>query len=122
MIEASANIKKLERKYLPETLAITDWPTIEPFFKKLLERDIRSPEDLQEWLANMSELEAAVNEDFCWRQIKMTCDTTDQKLEESFNFFCLEIQPKIQPYADALNKKLIHCPIVDQLEHDKYFT
>lgn len=122
MIEASANIKKLERKYLPETLAITDWPTIEPFFKELLERDIRSPEELQGWLANMSELEAAVNEDFCWRQIKMTCDTTDQKLEESFNFFCLEIQPKMQPYADALNKKLIHCPFVGQLDHDKYFT
>ena len=54
----------------------------------------------------MSELEAVINEDACWRQIKMTCDTTDKKLEESFNFFCMEIQPKIQPYADALNKKL----------------
>ena len=122
MIEASADIKKLERKYLPETLSITDWQSIEPFFKELLDRDLPSPENLQEWLANMSELEAAINEDFCWRQIKMTCDTTDKELEASFNFFCLEIQPKIQPYADALNRKLIQCPFAEQLGHDKYFT
>ena len=70
----------------------------------------------------MSELEAAVNEDVCWRQIKMTCDTTDKKLEESFNFFCMEIQPKIQPYADALNKKLINSPFINNLEPEKYFT
>ena len=70
----------------------------------------------------MSELEAAVNEDVCWRQIKMTCDTTDKKLEESFNFFCMEIQPKIQPYADALNKKLVNSPFVNELDQSKYFT
>jgi oligoendopeptidase F len=122
MIEASAEIKKLERKFLPKDLVITNWETIEPYFKELLEREISSAENLKHWLADMSELEAAINEDACWRQIKMTCDTTDKKLEESFNFFCMEIQPKIQPYADALNKKLINSPFINNLEHDKYFT
>ncbi|HEY5408671.1 MAG TPA: M3 family oligoendopeptidase, partial [Ginsengibacter sp.] len=122
MIEASADIKKLERKFLPKDLIITNWETIESYFKELLDREISSIENLQHWLADMSELEAAVNEDICWRQIKMTCDTTDKKLEESFNFFCMEIQPKIQPYADALNKKLINSPFVNELEPTKYFT
>jgi len=122
MIEASADIKKLERKFLPKDLIITNWETIESYFKELLDREISSIENLQHWLADMSELEAAVNEDVCWRQIKMTCDTTDKKLEESFNFFCMEIQPKIQPYADALNKKLINSPFVNELEPTKYFT
>ncbi|HEX7457363.1 MAG TPA: M3 family oligoendopeptidase, partial [Ginsengibacter sp.] len=81
MIEASADIKKLERKFLPKDLVITNWETIEPYFKELLEREILSPKDLKKWLADMSELEAAINEDVCWRQIKMTCDTTDKKLE-----------------------------------------
>ena len=122
MIEASANIKKLERKFLPKDLVISNWETIEPYFKELLDREISSAESLQHWLADMSELEAAVNEDVCWRQIKMTCDTTDKKLEESFNFFCMEIQPKIQPYADALNKKLVNSPFVNELDPSKYFT
>ncbi|WP_235906215.1 M3 family oligoendopeptidase [Ginsengibacter hankyongi] len=122
MIEASADIKKLERKFLPKDLVIANWETIEPYFKELLEREISSPAELKKWLGDMSELEAAVNEDVCWRQIKMTCDTTDKKLEESFNFFCMEIQPRIQPYADALNKKLISSPFINSLEKEKYFT
>ncbi len=122
MIEASADIKKLERKFLPKELAITNWETIEPYFKELLEREISSTAELKKWLADMSELEAAVNEDACWRQIKMTCDTTDKNLEESFNFFFMEIQPKIQPYADALNKKLVNSSYTNELEPAKYFT
>ena len=60
----------------------------------------------------MSEMEAVVSEDACWRQIRMTCDTTDPKLEEAFTYFCMEIQPKLQPYADQLNRKLIDNPFV----------
>lgn len=121
-MNASAFIEKLPRKYLPENLMVSDWVTIEPFFKELLERKIDSKAELEKWLHDMSELEAMINEDFCWRQIKMTCDTTDKKLEESFNFFCTEIQPKIQPYAFELNKKLIGSPFINELDKDKYFT
>ncbi len=103
-MNASADIKKIERHFLPNDLAVDKWETIEPYFKELLERKITSKHGLEQWLKDMSELEAVINEDACWRQIKMTCDTTDKNLEESFNFFCMEIQPKIQPYADALNK------------------
>ena len=119
---ASADIKKLKRNFLPENLQITSWEIIEPYFKELAERNISSAEELKKFLQDVSELEAAVNEDFCWRQIKMTCDTTDKKLEDSFNFFCMEIQPKMQPYADVLNKKLISSSFTKDLDAKKYFT
>ncbi len=122
MIEASADIKKIERKYIPENLIVENWEVIEPYFKELLEREINSDKDLEKWLADMNELDAIINEDFSWRQIRMTCDTTDKKLEESFNFFCMEIHPKIQPYADALNKKLVNSPFSKDLNADTYFT
>ena len=77
---------------------------------------------LKKWLKDASELESAISEDACWRQIKMTCDTENKQLEEAFNYFMLEIQPKIQPYADKLNKKLINHPLTSQLNPDKYFT
>ena len=70
----------------------------------------------------MSEVEAAVSEDACWRQIRMTCDTTDKALEEAFTYFCMEIQPKLQPYADALNRKLISSAFTKELNQQKYFT
>ena len=73
-------------------------------------------------LKDASELEAVISEDACWRQIKMTCDTENKELEKSFNFFMMEIQPKIQPYSDKLNKKLVDCSFTKDLDQQKYFT
>jgi len=118
----TAAIKRPERQFLPEEFVITDWNALEPFFKNLLERDIQSKQDLERWLSDMSELESVVSEDACWRQIRMTCDTENKQLEEAFNFFMMEIQPRIQPYADQLNRKLIASPFTNELEPSKYFT
>lgn len=118
----TADIKKIKRNYLPENFTVTDWETLEPYLKELLERELSSAGQLEQWLLDQSELEAAVSENACWRQINMTCDTENDQLEEAFNFFCLHIQPKIQPYSDALNKKLISSPLLDVLDKEKYFT
>ena len=118
----SADIKKLERHFVPDNFAVTDWESLEPFFKELLERNVATTTDFKQWLKDQSELEAVISEDACWRQIRMTCDTENAALEEAFNFFCLEIQPKIQPYSDALNKKLVSHPLAVDLDKEKYFT
>lgn len=121
-MQYSANIQKLARHYLPENFSPATWEDLEPFFKELLERTVNNVEELEKWLRDQSELEAAVNENACWRQIRMTCDTENEALEESFNYFCLEIQPKIQPYSDALNKKLLESPFLHLLNEEKYHT
>ena len=121
-MQPTADIKKTERHYMPADFILTNWEAIEPFFKELADRPINSANDLEQWMKDMSEVEAVVSEDSCWRQIKMTCDTTDKALEEAFNFYCMEIQPKIQPYADVLNRKLIDSPFTQQLDHEQYFT
>ena len=118
----SADIKKLPRHFLPADFAITNWQGLEPWFKNLDERIINSLADLEQWLKDASELEAVISEDACWRQIKMTCDTENKELEESFTFFMMEIQPMIQPYSDKLNKKLVDCPFTKDLDQQKYFT
>ena len=118
----TANIQKQQRKFLPKDFTVTDWNSLEPFFKDLLDRTIDTKKELEQWLKDQSELEAIVSEDTCWRQIKMTCDTENKSLEDAFTFFVLEIQPKIQPMADALNKKLLTHPLLNELDADKYFT
>ncbi|MCW3089204.1 MAG: oligoendopeptidase family [Ferruginibacter sp.] len=118
----TADIQKTARHFVPSDFVVTDWQSLEPFFKNLLDRNIDAKEDLEQWLQDQSELEAVVSEDACWRQIKMTCDTENKALEEAFNFYCLELQPKIQPYADALNKKLVNHPLAKELDPAKYFT
>ena len=118
----SADIQKLPRHYLPQDFTLSTWEALEPFFKELLERPINSKAELEKWLQDSSEVEAAISEDACWRQIKMTCDTENKTLEDAFTFFVMEIQPKIQPYADALNKKLVNNPHLAELDQSLYHT
>ncbi|MCE2849160.1 MAG: M3 family oligoendopeptidase [Chitinophagaceae bacterium] len=121
-MQYSADIQKLKHSFLPEHFSLTDWATLEPYFIQLRDREINSGQDLEQWLKDMSEMEAFISEDACWRQVRMTCDTENKTLEEAFNFFFMEIQPKIQPYADILNKKLVDCPFTKELDQEKYFT
>src|SRR6478735_3536739 len=116
----SADIKKLPRTYLPEDFKVTDWQNLEPYFKELLDRPLNSKEELEKWLKDMSELEAVVGEDAAWRQIRMTCDTENKELEQAFEYFVMEIQPKIQPYADKLNRKLVENPFTSELKGEAY--
>lgn len=118
----SADIQKLPRHFLPVDFSITTWESLEPYFKNLEEREIASLASLEKWMKDASELESVINEDVCWRQIKMTCDTENKELEQSFTFFMMEIQPKVQPFSDRLNKKLLSSPFVKQLDEKKYFT
>jgi oligoendopeptidase F len=118
----TADIRKMPRHYLPANFVITNWESLEPYFKELDERPINSVTDLEQWLKDASEVEAVISEDACWRQIRMTCDTENKELEESFTFFMMHIQPKMQPWADKLNRKLIDCPYTRELDQKKYFT
>lgn len=118
----SANIEKLTHSFLPASFELKDWQTLEPYFSELRDRAIDNKASLEKWLMDLSEIEAFISEDACWRQVRMTCDTENKSLEEAFNFFFLEIQPKIQPYADLLNKKLVNCPFTKELDQEKYFT
>lgn len=114
-------IVKKERKYIPQTLETT-WDALEPIFKELENRVITSVADLEQWLRDRSELEAALQEDFAWKYIRMTCDTTSEKLLQDFQYFATEIEPKIAPISNELNKKFIESPYADELDKDKYFV
>jgi len=114
-------ISKKQRTYIPAELKI-QWENLEPIFNELIIRSINSVADLEQWLRDRSEIEAALEEDFAWRYIRMTCDTTDEKLLSDFQFFATEIEPKIAPLHNELNKKFIQCPFAEQLDEAKYFV
>jgi oligoendopeptidase F len=119
-ISYSAQITSVPRNYLPGNFKVTDWATLEPYLKELLERPISSKKALEDWLMDMSEVEAVIGEDAAWRQIRMTCDTENKELEEAFTYFVMEIQPKIQPYADKLNRKLVENEYTSLLDAEGY--
>ncbi len=107
---------KPTRKFLPIDFTIDSWSKVEPLFQDLNNRKLDSLQDLKKWLLDRSELEAILSEDMAWRYIKMTCDTTDKERLDAFNFFVNEVEPHIAPYANSLNKKLIACKFVNELD------
>ena len=109
-----------ERKYIPAQLDIK-WETLEPFYQELSTRTINSVGELENWLRDRSELEAALEENFAWRYIRMTCDTASEELLSNFQYFATEIEPKTAPYNNQLNEKLVGSEYFNQLDQDKYF-
>lgn len=114
-------LNKIPRRFVPQNLPIT-WENLNPLFENLLNRSINSVEELTQWMQDRSELEAVLEEDFAWRYIRMTCDTADEKLLQDFQYFATEIEPKIAPINNELNKKLVHSPYTAELDQEKYFV
>lgn len=101
------NITRPKRTFVKEDLLIDAWASIEPYYLDLLARELTSSEAYEAWLNDISELEAILEEDMAWRYIKMTIDTRDESLAEAYRFFVTEIQPKLAPLEDQMNRKLV---------------
>ncbi len=113
-------IHKKERKYIPAQLEIK-WETLQPIYEELLSRAINSVDELEQWLKDRSEIEAALEEDFAWRYIRMTCDTNSEELLQNFQFFATEIEPQIAPYNNKLNEKFVASPYAEKLDGEKFY-
>lgn len=114
-------IPKKTRTYIPQNLEMK-WDNLSPILDELLARQIDDAPALEKWLKDKSELEAALEEDFAWRYIKMSCDTANEELVKSFQYFATEIEPKIAPISNQLNQKLVASAYIDELDQDKYFV
>jgi oligoendopeptidase F len=113
-------IPKKERHFLPNTIEI-NWKTILPFFDDLMNRELISLGELTQWMIDRSELESILEEDFAWRYIRMTCDTTDEKILKAFEDFATNIEPKLAEYGNLLNQKIMDCEFLYELPASEYF-
>lgn len=106
-------IEKKQRAFVENNLVIDSWNSIESYYKNLAERPLLTQTDFDTWLSDRSELDAILEEDAAWRYIKMTVDTTKEELTKAYTFFVTEIQPKLAPWEDKLNKKFIDSSFSD---------
>lgn len=109
-----------QRIFLPQDFTFRTWEDLEPFFKNLLDRKIKSVVDLEKWLAERNELEDYLSEDSAWRYINYTRNTEDPKIREEYLYFINSIKPHMAPYANALDKKLVDSPYRKDLQGDAY--
>ncbi len=93
--------------FVPEVLDATKWANIEPLLNALLEREVNSKEELEQWLIDRSELEAAIGESGANTYIDMTCDTSDESKQNAYTAFISDVVPKVKPIGFELDKKFV---------------
>ena len=113
---------QFDRCYLPGELDYSDWKKIEPFFKILQERNIDSVKALEKWLLDWSELNDVLNEEGSLRYIKMTCNTADKNLENSYFEFLEKIAENVKTANDCLKHKFLDSVSRQSLDPKKYFV
>lgn len=115
----NTTISKAQHQYLKPDVKI-EWEVLEIYFQELSQRVLESETELLDWLKDRSELEAYLEEDFAWRYIHMTSDTQNEEFTEQFRFFAEDIEPKMAPWNDLLNRKLMDIPFINSLRKPPY--
>jgi len=113
---------KEARKFVSPNLIISEWDDIQEYFLNLETRDLQTVSDLEAWMKDRTELESVLEEEMAWRYIKMNCDTANQKLAKHFTDFVSNIEPKIAPFSNVLDKKLLATPLLQDLDEETYFV
>ena len=110
------------RQWLPADLVLKTWERIEPWYRRLLDRALGSPGELERWLSDVGELNAAVGQEGVKRYIAMTCQTDDPEREAAHLAFVREIEPKLKPLQNAIRAKYLDSPHRAGLPKDRYLV
>ncbi len=118
----SALPRDYQRHFLPAQVDVADWNELSKSFDNLDQRLITSVNDLERWLADESELSAAIYEVYEVRYIRMTCRTDDAEREKAYLDFVENLQPKAKERSFDLDRKFVASPLRKQLALDRYLV
>lgn len=108
------------RRYVPAEFDVADFNQLEPLYRELLDRTIDSPDDLEKWLLDLSELSAVVDEYGSRRYIDKSCHTDDPQIEKAYFHFVEHIEPRIKPLFFQLQKRFLESPHRAALADPRY--
>ena len=108
------------RRWLPPETELKTWDQIEPWYTKLVDREIGSTAELESWLYDVGELNAAVNQEGAKRYVAMTCQTDDPEREAAYLAFVRDIEPKLKPLQNALRERYVDSPHRTGLPRDQF--
>jgi len=110
----------MQKNLAPENLKIKTWSNIKPYFEKILEYKFKSKSDLLYWLKQVSNLKEQTSEEYAKKYVKMTADTTNEKNSKAYKYYIKSIVPKLDIYANEINKKLYGCIFIKNLRDVRY--
>ena len=100
------------RTFVPVNIDLGNWPLIAPLFDHLETHAAQagSVAELEEWLLDWSELNAALDEEAARRHIAMTCHTDNAEAEKAYLDFIENVEPQLKPRQFALEKIYVAHP------------
>ncbi len=110
------------RKFVPQIIDLGDWPQIAPLFEQLESRasQCKTTAELEGWLLDWSELNAALDEESSRRYIAMTCHTDHADTEKAYLHFVENIEPQLKPRQFALEKLYVAHPLRGKLPAGRF--
>ena len=110
------------RRFIPQNADLGDWPQIAPLFDQLEKRAplLKSAADMEGWLLDWSELNAALDEEGSRRYIAMTCHTDNNDAEKAYLHFVENIEPQLKPRQFTLEKVYVAHPLRSQLPQERF--
>lgn len=106
--------------FVPADLDTTVWENIEPLVNALLERPVESSPDLERWLLDRSELDAACAQGRAELYIDMTCDTENEAIQSAYTAYVENVSPKLAPAAFELDTRQVELTKTIGLDDDRY--
>lgn len=80
---------------------------VEPVVQELLTREVRGAHAFGAWVADRSELGAALSEGRARLYIAMTCNTDDQEAVRAYASYVEHVSPRVTQLAFELDRKLV---------------
>ena len=108
------------RRFVPGDFNPSDWKQIEICYDQLAERNLATPDALEQFLRDWSELNDAIREESTRRYIAMTCQTDDKQAADAYKYFVTEIAPRIKPRENELEKLYLASPARCLLSAERY--
>jgi oligoendopeptidase F len=104
-----------KRSFFPEDFITTTWSEVEPYIKNLLDREINSKEDLKKLLLDNSEFEKIIGEDYRWRYVKTSVDTTDEVAKTKLEYYIMNLSPKLHEAFFEISKKIVSSSFINEM-------
>ncbi len=106
--------------FVPADLDASRWENLEPLYANLLARAVTTPEELERWLLDRSELDAAASESRANLYIRMTCHTDDAEATRAWTAYLDDVPPKRKPVVFRLDQRQMELFEAIPLDAERY--
>lgn len=110
----------MDTTFVPAEIDATRFEAVEPLYRALLERPISSAAELERWLIDRGELDAACSEARANLYIAMTCFTEDAARQQAFARYVEEVPPRLKPLDFALDRRYVELASRFALSPERY--